>query len=494
MPQTLRPYQAEALFQLRSTLAQQIRRIVLMMTTGAGKTQVASEIMQGAVAKGNRAFFIVDSLELVEQAQERFVADGMHVGVIQGQHLDTDYSAPVQVATIQTLKRRWTEMPDSLKPAVIVIDECHVLHQAHIDIIEECKARKIPVIGLSATPFRQGLGQYFETLVVGATTPELTEQGYLAPAICYAPHVPDLKGVKTGKNGDWCEDALAEYMGDAKLVGDVIEQWFKLGENRQTLFFGANVAHSKAVCAAFQAAGVKAMHIDGYEKDADYRKQIIDDFRSGKITVLCNVGILTKGFDAPETSCLILGRPTKSLMLHYQILGRGLRIAEGKTNCIIIDHAGNCLRNGVPSDPLPTTLDDGKAGHRLDRKQREKTEPVDKPCAHCGHISTRHVCPACGFKPEVRRDVEVRDGELYEITTGTRKEWTPDNVTSLYAELLGYCQLKGYQPGWAYHKCREYAGRAPRNTRQIVARHPSDHTMGIIKHLTIRNAKRRASA
>lgn len=494
MTQALRPYQHHALNALRQGIKDGVKAQVLMLATGGGKTTVASAIKAGAVAKGNRAYFIVDSLELVDQAARRFMEDGMEVGVIQGNHPMTDYSKPVQVATIQTLRHRWPELAEKLKPSVVVIDECHVLYQSHEEIIAECKEKGIPVIGLSATPFRAGLGKVFDALVVGATTADLTSQGYLVPATCYAPHVPDLKGVKTNSSGDWADDALAEVMGEATLLGDVVDQWLKLAEGRQTLVFGTNVAHSRALCDAFLLRGIKAAHIDGYERDPEARTGVVNAFRRGEIQVLCNVGVLTKGFDAPETSCVVLARPTKSMMLHYQMLGRGLRPAPGKTDCIVIDHAGNCIRNGTPAEDLPAKLDDGKNARNLDRKEREPNEPVNKPCSSCGYVSTKHVCPSCGFKPEARKDVEVKDGELYEIQSGARKEWTPAKLTEFYAELLGYCRLKGFSSGWAYHKCREYVGRAPRNTRQIAAAHPSDETMRIIKHINIKNAKRRAAA
>jgi superfamily II DNA or RNA helicase len=457
-------------------------------------TTIASSIMRGAIAKGNRVYFIADSIELVEQAARRFYEDGLSVGVIQGDHPWTDYSQMIQVATIQTLQRRWPELAETLKPALLVIDEAQVLHQAHEDIINECREKGIPVIGLSATPFRKGLGKVFDTTVVGATTGHLINQGYLVPATCYAPKVPDLAGVKKRSDGDWQEDALAEVMGDAQLMGDVVQQWFKLAQDRQTLVFASNVAHSRALCDMFRKAGIAAEHIDGYERDTERREQVIRGFREGRIQVLCNVAILTKGFDAPETSCLVIARPTKSLMLHYQMLGRGLRTAPGKTDCLVIDHAGNCLRNGVPEDPLPTQLDDGTGKRNLDRRQREKTDPVLKPCVSCGYVSSKHRCPQCGFAPEKREDVEVKEGELYPISGKEERQpkWSAEGVRSLYAELLGYAYLKGYKPGWAWHQCRSFTGTAPRDTQQIEPAHPSDKTMGIIKYMQIRKAKGKA--
>jgi superfamily II DNA or RNA helicase len=492
----LRDYQQEAINELRRGIAAGYQTQLLMAPTGAGKTAISAVIKQGAYQKGKRAVFIVDSLELVNQAAATFEAQGLPCGVIQGNHEMTNYSHPIQVATIQTLRHRWQQMPEALKFDLVVIDEAHVLHKAHLELIEECREKKVPVIGLSATPFRDGLGKVFDRLVVTITTGDLIQQGYLSPYRVYAPFIPELKGVKTTSNGDWQEDALAEYMGDAKIVGDVIGNWLKLAEGRQTIVFATNVAHSKLLVHEFQRCGINAAHIDGYERDPIARKQIIDDFRAGKITVLCNVAVLTKGFDAPETSCVVLARPTKSLMLHIQMLGRGLRTAENKTDCLIIDHAGNCLRNGLPDSDLPQELDDGTIKNRNDRKQREPGEKTERACVSCGFVSCAHTCPSCGFKPERREDVEVRDGILYELQKEDvpSEKFSPEQKAALYAELLGYARAHGMKDGWAWYKCKEYTGSTPRNTKQIAARQPSEATMRVIKHLQIKQAKSRRAA
>lgn len=487
----LRNYQTSALDKLRANIRNGIRAQVLMMATGAGKTAVASVMAQSAVQRGNRVAFVADSIELVDQAMIRFTEDGLSCGVVQGDHYLTDYSRPVQVCTIQTLARRWPEMPDSIRPNLVIVDEAHVCHQAHKKIIAEVTASGGYAIGLSATPFRKGLGKVYSALVVGATTASLTDQNFLVPARCFAPYVPDLTGIKTS-GGDWQADALAEFMGEAQLVGDVVDHWKKHASDRQTIVFAANVAHSRHLRDAFLARGVAADHLDGYERDPEVRQKTIRDFRSGKIKVLTNCAILSKGFDAPDVSCIVLARPTKSLMLHIQMIGRGLRKAEGKADCLVLDHAGNVLRNGLPTDALPEILDDGSLSYSLDRKQRPKTDPIEKPCGACGHVSTKHVCPACGFKPEFRKDVEVRDGDLYEVEK-TEKHTTED-LQQLYAEMLGHAEAKGYSPGWAYHKCREYAGRAPQATKSIEAKPPSEKTRKIIQHLNIKNAKRRQAA
>lgn len=488
--QELRGYQKQALHELRVGIAQGFRAQVLMAPTGAGKTTIASAMKIGAMAKGKRAYFIVDSLELVDQAVERFEADGLEVGVIQGKHEMTNYMKPIQVCTIQTLRSRWDRIASAFRPDLIVIDECHVLHKDHIRIIEECIREQIPVIGLSATPLRKGMGKVFDRLVVTATQRTLMDDGYLVRALCYAPDVPDLAGVKSS-GGDWADDALAEVMGDAKLVGNVVSTWQRLAEGRQTIVFGCNVAHSRELARQFTVAGVRAAHVDGYTDLAE-RIQIIEAFRAGRITVICNVAVLTKGFDAPETSCVVLARPTKSLMMHYQMMGRGLRIADGKTNCLIIDHAGNCLRNGLPEDDLPAELDDGK-GENPDRKKTkdEKKEREDRPCTKCGFVFSTSRCPACGFQPLPHEDVEWVAGKLVPLTESKKpKKLSTHQRQDIYAQLLGYARATGKKDGWAYHKCREYAGAAPRDTKGISAKTPGPEVAGWIKHKNIAYAKR----
>lgn len=495
----LRDYQAFALDRLRSNLSAGCLAQVLQLATGGGKTAIASAVARSAVGRGNRVFFIVDSIELVDQALGRFVSDGLECGVIQADHHMTDYGKPVQVATIQTLKRRWSDLPDSLLPSVVIIDECHVFHEAHEKIVRQCKHMGIAVIGLSATPFRKGLGKYFDKLVVGATTKNLTGIGYLVPAKCYAPHVPDLTGIKTS-GGDWQSDALAEVMGDADLVGDVVDQWFKHGYGRKTIVFASNIAHSKQLCAEFERRGVAVAHIDGYMRDPLERETIIDDFRTGGLQVICNVAVLTKGFDAPECSCVVLARPTKSLMLHVQMVGRGLRIAPNKADCVILDHAGNVIRNGLPTDDLPSELDDGTLDHSLDRRQKDKGKAKDMPCSSCGFVSSRHKCPACGFEPEKRADVDVVDGELREITDAgdsaskRNRTETRQQKAEFYAGLIQYGRDKGYSSGWASHKYRERYGVWPNAHRGVEPMQPSADVLKFIQHLNIRHAKGRAVA
>ncbi|MFB8832066.1 DEAD/DEAH box helicase [Azotobacter sp. CWF10] len=343
-------------------------------------------------------------MSLLDQALSRFHQSGLYAGAIQADHPCTDYGKPIQICTVQSLRPRLQHLLAAQPPDLVLIDEAHILHKPHLELIDWCRANRVPVIGLSATPFRRGLGKIFDRLVSCITTEELTEQGYLVPTQCWAPFVPSLKGVGTQANGDWIEDELAEVMGDAQLVGDIVSHWKALGENRKTLVFACNVMHSKRLAEAFFAAGVMAAHIDGYMPPHEV-DEILRLYKAGRIKVLVSVAMLIKGFDDPEIACLVLARPTQSLMLHYQMLGRGLRPSPetGKTDCLIIDHAGNLLLNGRPTDTLPDRLDTGEGSlsigaSRPSRTTSKRPRPV-RTAASCSAVCsarnapTRSCCP-----------------------------------------------------------------------------------------------------
>ena len=209
--------------------------------------------------------------------------------------------------------------------------------------MKDCPA--ILFVGLSATPWARGLGKYYDDLIVEATTADLIREGYLSPFLAFAPSEPDLAGVRTVA-GDFHETQLAEAVDQPKLVGDVIETWLKRGENRPTLCYGVNRAYAEHLQQRFVEVGVAAEYIDCFTDRLD-RERIFDRFRAGETRVICNVATLAVGLDLPMTSCIIDARPTKSEIRFVQTIGRGLRTAPAKQNCLILDHAGNHLRLGM---------------------------------------------------------------------------------------------------------------------------------------------------
>lgn len=445
----LRKYQKEQVTDLRKGIREAHLIQMLMSPTGSGKTEVAKHIIASAAARQNKVWFIVDSVKLLDQTLARFHNDGIYAGAIQSDHPCTDYSKVVQVATVQSLGPRLEWLLRTQPPKLVVIDEAHSVFKAHLEVIGWARKNKVPVIGLSATPFKRGLGKVYDRLVNQISTEELTDMGFLVPAECYAPYVPDLKGVGTTGGGDWAEDELAKVMGGADILGDVVSHWKQLAENRQTLVFACNVNHAKQLAEAFFNSGVMAAHIDGYMKTEE-SDEIIRLYKAGKIKVLVSVAMLAKGFDDPPTSCIVLARPTKSLMLHYQMLGRVLRTCEGKLNGLIIDHAGNLLLNGLPTDELPDRLDMGD-GDPVDRAKKDSNpdkEKQTKPCPTCSYVMTGLLCPRCGFEIKLDAGVEVAAGLLVKLSD-RKKKLAPQSKQLVYAELLGYAAEKGKNSMWA---------------------------------------------
>jgi superfamily II DNA or RNA helicase len=441
---SLRDYQEDAVEAVREGFRTTGKRQVVMLPTGAGKTHIASYMIQGAAARGMRCGFVCDRIELIDQTSRRFFEDGIDHGIIQA---DNPLWAPdkrVQVCSVQTLARRSIEPFDFL-----VIDEVHTLHKAHIKMMDANE--KGFVVGLSATPFTKGLGKHFDNLVNPVSTRYLIDDGYLAEFEAYGPATIDVSGVHTVA-GDFDKAEIGERADQPKLVADVVKTWLRLARGRKTICFATNIGHSRHLVNEFVKRGIRAEHVDCYtgknpEEEAT-RKEVIDRFKDGETTVLCNVDILTKGFDDPDVSCIIQARPTKSLMIHIQQIGRGLRKAEGKT-CLILDHAGNHERLGFADGELPTKLDEGKRKGSGKGSDKERPEQLPKVCSSCDFLKPAGVrkCPACGFMPQYVEEVETAPGELEKMKRKSRKDYSMEEKQAFLAGLNTWCANKGWNAG-----------------------------------------------
>jgi DNA repair protein RadD len=245
---------------------------------------------------------------------------------------------------------------------------------------------------------------------------ELIDLGFLVESRVYAPSQPDLDGVKVDR-GDYNETQLAERMDTQRLVGDIIEHYLRLGRPRRAVVFATGVQHSKHLCDEFRRAGVLAEHIDG-TTPTDERDQILARLAAGSVDVVCNAMVLTEGWDCPEVSCLILARPTRSIGLFRQMIGRGLRTAPGKSDCLIFDHAGATFQHGFADDPIEWTLrDDQRAENKAHAARGARHTQALTTCPECSAVRYEgKPCPACGWRPQPEaKPVEVLDGDLGEV-------------------------------------------------------------------------------
>ncbi len=452
----LRPLQQGVIAAARASFAKGNKRVVLQASTGFGKTVCAAHMVRGALEKGKRAAFVVDSVTLVDQTVERFYEDGIRdVGVMQADHPMTDGSKPVQVCTAQTLLRR--EYPDV---DVVFVDECHERHEAIWRWMERCP--DVPFLGMSATPWSKGLGLKYDDLVIACTTQQLIDEGWLCPFRTYAAAKPNLDGVKV-RAGEYANDQLSEIMAEGGLIADIVTTWQKLGENRPTIAFCVDRAHAAKVQARFQASGIGCGYIDAFT-DREERKAIEQQLNRGEIRVVASVDCLTKGVDW-SIGCLIVARPTKSKIKWVQMIGRGLRInPEAGDDCIVLDHAGNTLRLGFVTDIHITELDKSEKG-----KGEAQAQPVALPkdCGKCGYVKPPKIreCPGCGHVPEVQSEIEEHAGELVQVNGAAVKpkkaQATPAEKQLWFSSLLYIARERKYSKGWVSNQYREKFGVWP---------------------------------
>ena len=453
----LRPYQQRAVTELRRAG----KRVLLVLPTGGGKTCIASYVMKSHIERGGRPLFLAHRREIVDQTARTLQALGVDTGVIMsGRKPDPD--RPCQVASVQSLK--------SLPPATMIFaDEAHhVAAKSWLRIVD--KYPDAFLFGLTATPIREdgkplGGALFHRTLTV-ASYSELIAAGYLAEPRVYTTKPLDLRGVKRVA-GDFAVGALAEKVSDPKLVGDVVRHWEELAGDRRTVVFAVSVRHAEVIRNAFLAAGVPVAIVTG-ETPAAERDSVGLALRSGMLSVVVNVGVYTEGWDEPSVKCAIIARPTQSLSLWMQMVGRILRPWGGVTP-VVLDHGSNVDRHGLPHEDRTWSLDDGVI------ESDAPSVRVCKVCFGCYKPGPR-VCPVCGAEQPIaeRPDVTV-DGDSELHIRMANPERDAQNL-AVYQAIAEEAYAKGYKPGWVYHQYRQRAGaEMPKSfSSEIYARFARD--------------------
>jgi len=442
------------------------------MQVGAGKTVVACEMIRLALERGRRCLFLVHRVELVEQAVDRLARFGITAGIIKAGY-EPDPGLPVQVACIPTLIRR--EFPPA---EVVIFDECHhAISASWCRVASHYRERAAWIVGITATPERldgKGLGEIFDDIIEPVTTKELIQGGFLLEPEVYAPPTADFKDVRK-RGGDYALPELAQRM--EGLTASITEYWHQFCAGRPTLCFAVNVRHSKQIREALTAAGARAMHVDGTSTQ-DTRDLANIGLREGLVDVVTQCQLWTEGVDIPELERLIIARPTLSLGLHRQMVGRVMRPSEGGS-ALILDHAGNHLRHGLITDDVEWSLE-GRI-----KKGREAIEPIAQ-CSACYAIVPPglEACPHCG-EPMVSSDSE-RDpgvdnpGTLVRIGRDTRKA-TKAEKSQFYLGVVQEASRKGYKLGWARRRYKDTFGtwpklRAIEGEGYVCTNHEREHT------------------
>jgi DNA repair protein RadD len=465
----LRPYQVNVVDQVERLIGTASRPLIVA-PTGSGKTVIAAEIINRVVQRGGRVLVIAHRREIIRQTADKLVAAGLTPGIVlAGFEKELRPFAAVQVAGIQTLHARAMRSSSMPMPAAtfVVIDEAHharaKTYQAVIDQYPDAL-----IIGLTATPVRgdgRGLGNIFDTMIEAPQIPDLIEQGHLVGTKVYAPVDKDIaKGVRTEK-GDYVVSALSARMNTDQLVGDVVADWLKHGERRKSVVFAVDVAHSVAIKSRFIEAGVRCEHLDGQTPKLE-RDAILARLKTGETEVVSNCQVLTEGWDQPEVSCCILARPTRQMGLFRQMIGRVLRPADGKTDAIILDHAGAVYRHGLPEDRIEWPLKTDKRAENPTQAKRERGEASKlAECPECRVImAAPPPCVHCGWMPApCARDRDFMEGELGLVVNGRANGAQYDHTTRRHwhGMLKQIAEEHGYKPGWIAHKYKEKFGVWP---------------------------------
>ncbi|NCA89446.1 MAG: DEAD/DEAH box helicase [Gammaproteobacteria bacterium] len=448
----LRDYQAEIVTAIRQAYGQGYKAPLLVAPTGSGKTVLFSYIAHQAAARGNRTLILVHRQELLSQTARTLARFDVEHGLIApGATLTDDL---VQVASVQTLVRRLDRL--AWQPTLIVADEAHhcTADTGHGRIVAHYDKAK--VLGVTATPERldgKGLGLsaggFFDCLIEGPTVAALVEQGHLSRPVVYAPASKlDLSGIRT-LAGDFDKGALAAAMDRPTITGDAVAHYRRFCDGKPSIAFCVSVAHAEHVAEAFRLAGYQATSIDGTLDDRT-RRQRIEDLGSGRLHVLTSCELIGEGVDVPIVGGAILLRPTQSVALNMQQIGRALRIHEGKEKAVIIDAVGNVLRHGHPLEDRQWSLD-SKPRRQRKAQEQEDGERV-KVCPEC---SASHgpapSCPECGYEYPQARRIEAVEGELAEIKPGDRRLALKREQAQCktLAELRELGRAHGYREGWA---------------------------------------------
>lgn len=450
----LRPDQAAEIEEVRTHLRAGKKSVVLQASTGSGKTVMAAFMLRSAQERKLTAWFVVHRQELLEQSVQTLrEAAGIQCGVVASGYPVLPFFQ-VQVCMVGSIRSR---APRLKKPDLIIYDEVHHFGAKMWQGVKDMYPNAIS-IGATATPERldgQGLGQWFEAMVLGPSTATLIQQGHLSRYRFFPPKKTiDLSMVHM-QAGDYNKKELSAQLMKSAVIGDAVTEYRRHADGLRGIVFAYSIESSKETVSQFLAAGIPAVHVDGDTPSYDRRKAM-DAFRDGSVKIVSNCELFGEGVDIPAIEACFLLRPTQSLGLYLQQVGRALRKAPGKDAALIFDHAGNYMRHGYPDDErdwmLEGTTRAAREGIRLDRQCRK--------CYHVNRPGVR-ICGRCGFMFVAKeREVAVEAGELREMTAEEIEAQKQERKRAIVRDRAGARTLEDllelerqnhYKNGWAKH-------------------------------------------
>jgi superfamily II DNA or RNA helicase len=362
---SLRPYQASSKKEIYEAWLS-VRSVLFQMPTGTGKTRLFASIIKDvrtisvekAIIPQPRILVLAHRTELIEQISNT-ITNKYHIscGIIKS-GIWENMDALVQVASVQSLTRRlarWGTIPFGL----IVIDEAH--HALAKTYLKICSAfPDARILGVTATPYRlngESFRKIFDKLIVSPTVQKFIDMGYLSKFQYYsikptAQIQYDINNIHYfGANGDYVERELMNICDKTQVRAQLIKSYTKFAMGKKGIVYTINKTHNKHVAQQYRGIGVSVATIDS-DTPAEERRRIVFDFKNGKYDIICNVNIFSEGFDCPDIEFIQLARPTLSLSLYLQQVGRALRISNNKTYALILDNVGSYNKFGLPNKPI----------------------------------------------------------------------------------------------------------------------------------------------
>lgn len=444
----LRDYQVDIIEQARALMRQGKKTILIQSPTGSGKTVLTGFMMREAARRSKPAWFGVHRIELVEQSVRTLEDVGLVPEVVAAGYRSKSSNVLAKVVSIPTLSRRGFSEP----PELMIWDECH-----HIVAGTWLKLfRAMPDtfhIGCTATPERldgTGLVACFGDMIKGPSVSKLMADGYLSKYRLFSAGQFSTDNIHV-KMGDYDRSELRVALEKPAIVGNAVDEYERRANGLRSLVFCVSVEASKAVADEFHSRGHRAVHLDG-DSSPEFRKATMDEFRSAPHPmIICNCELFGEGLDVPGIECVQLLRPTMSLAMYLQQVGRSLR--PGKEQAIILDHVQNYERHGLPDDEREWSLDSKP------RRKREKGKVLIKTCPECMGVQRagRRTCAYCGAEfPVKSREIDTVDGELEEVKRGLQLSVKSEiRNARTYEDFLAIAFRCGYKPGWAWYRWKE---------------------------------------
>jgi DNA repair protein RadD len=496
----LRYYQRNAIDALHSWFDTKPEDPALIaLPTAAGKTIIFSHFIKEVFHKNPKARFLIMAhrKELVAQAESKLksVWPDAPVGVLAAGMKRFQHNAQILVASRDTLAS-----PKRLEKVgkfdYMIIDEAHNVppssltrYKKIIDTLSERQSMK--VMGCTATPYRMGQGyiygnrkdHFFKGLAYSVSIPELIQAGYLCRLSAFA--VNDNAIIDAGKvslkfkGGDFREKELEDIAMVDETIIEVISDWIDNAYTKgrtASVFFCVSVLHAQKMTQYLKQHGINAAVVTGETPNQD-RDKILADFESGKLHALCNVGVLTEGWDAPRTDCIALLRPTQSVGLYVQMCGRGMRLHDNKENCLLLDYGENVARHGCLDEVEPGESLPGRYKPKICASCNAINSPSAKECIECGQVFESTQSKVLWTKKE--REVARRTkAEKQAVLSDERKASAPKNkpITDIYASVVKskngseYCQVVFTVEGEFFPK------KMP-----LMFGHPTAHNMAVRK-------------